>query len=273
MTTFGVIGTGSMGGMLIRKLVESRQVDAHDLIVFNRSEEKALAIADETGVRVGESARDVAERSGIIFLCVLPLQVRGVLEDLQGALTPEKVLVSVASDITLDNLSAWSDARVARVIPSITSECLGGVSLIAFGDMVAGSDREQVLSLFGAMSTPVEIEEGHFEVMTALTSCAPAFIAAIMQEFAASAVRREQISRACAERLVMETLIGTARLLARSGTGFEGLISSVATEGGITREGVDVIRHRMPGVFDEILEKTHAKHDLVKRKIRDQDAA
>jgi len=272
MTTFGVIGTGSMGSMLIRKMVESGQADAHAVVAYNRSAEKALALADETGVRVGVSARDIVERSDIIFLCVRPLEVRGVLEDLRGVLTPEKLLVSVASDVTLNDLSTWSEARTEKVIPSITSECGGGVSLIAFGDTATGSDRERVCSLFGAMSTPVEVEEGRIEVMTGLTSCAPAFIAAIMQEFAASAVRRENISQACAERLVMETLIGTARLLAGCGTGFVGLISGVATERGITREGVDVIRHRMPDVFDELLEKTHAKHDLVKQRIRDQDA-
>lgn len=272
MTTFGVIGTGSMGGMLVRKMVETGQADAHAVIAYNRSEEKALALAGETGVHVAESARKLAELSDIIFLCVRPLEVRGVLEDLRDVLTPDKLLASVASDVTLDDLAAWSEARAVRVIPSITSECLGGVTLLAFGATVSDTDREQVLSLFGAMSMPVEVEEDHFEVMTGLTSCAPAFIAAVMQEFAAAAVRLEGIAPAVAEQLVMETFIGTARLLAESGADFERLISSVATEGGITREGVDVIRQQMPGVFDEILAKTHARHELVKRRIRDQNA-
>jgi pyrroline-5-carboxylate reductase len=272
MTTFGVIGTGSMGSMLIRKMVESGQADAHAVVAFNRSEGKARAIADETGIRIVASARDVAEQSEIVFLCVRPLEVQDVLEDLRGVLTPDKLLVSVASDVALNDLSAWSEARTAKVIPSITSACGGGVSLIAFGDTASASDRELVLSLFGAMSAPVEIEEGHFEVMTALTSCAPAFIAAMMQEFGAAAVRREGISPALAEQLVRETLIGTTRLLAESGADFEGLISRVATEGGITREGVDIIRQRMPRVFDEVFEKTHAKHERVKQRIRDQDA-
>ncbi|HDS62821.1 MAG TPA: hypothetical protein ENN52_01550 [Methanofollis liminatans] len=269
MTTFGVIGTGSMGGMLVRKMVETGQAGAHEIIAYNRSVEKALRLAGETGIRIAGSARAVAEESDVLLLCVRPLEVRGVLLDLRGVLTPDRLLVSVASDVTLENLSAWSQARSVRVIPSITSACGGGVALVAFGDAASDADRELVLSLFGAMSSPVEIAEEHFEVMTALTSCAPAFIAALMQEFAAAAVRRSGIAPAVAERLVRETLIGTARLLAASGTDFEEVIAGVATEGGITRVGVDVIRQQVPGVFDEILAQTDARHDLVKAKIRE----
>lgn len=269
MTTFGVIGTGSMGSMLVRKMVETGQAGAHEIIVYNRSAEKALRLAGATGVRIAPSARDVAEQSDILLLCVRPLEVRGVLLDLGGALTPEHLLVSVASDVTLGDLSAWSQARSARAIPAVTSECGGGVTLVAFGAAASDADRRLVLSLFGAMSSPVEIPEEHFEVMTALTSCAPAFIAALMQEFAAAAVRRSGIALPVAEHLVRETLTGTACLLAASGTGFEEVIARVATEGGITRVGVDVIRQGVPGVFDEVLAKTDARHDLVKAKIRE----
>ena len=65
MTTFGVIGTGSMGSMLVRKMVESGQAGAHEIIVYNRSAEKALRLVGATGVRIAPSARDVAEQSDV----------------------------------------------------------------------------------------------------------------------------------------------------------------------------------------------------------------
>lgn len=269
MTTFGVIGTGSIGSMLVRKMVETGQAGAHEVIVYNRSAEKARRLAAATGVRVAPGARDAAAASDVLLLCVRPLEVQGVLLDLRGVLTREKLLVSVASDVTLADLSAWSEARAVRAIPSVTSECGGGVTLLAFGAAASEADRRLVLSLFGAMSAPVEVPEEHFEVMTALTSCAPAFIAALMQEFAAAAVRRSGIAPAVAERLVRETLAGTARMLAAPGAGFDEVIARVATEGGITRVGVDVIRQGAPCVFDEVLAKSDARHDLVKAAIRE----
>jgi pyrroline-5-carboxylate reductase len=110
-------------------------------------------------------------------------------------------------------------------------------------------------------------EEQHIEVYSDLTSCAPALFAAMMQEYAAAAVRREGVPPALAEYLVRHTLIGTAWLLASKETGFDTIINRVATRGGITEEGVKVLRSRLPTVYDELLEATLAKHDAVKQTI------
>ncbi|MDK2975036.1 MAG: hypothetical protein PWP08_1407 [Methanofollis sp.] len=194
MTTFGVIGTGSM---LIRKMVESGQADAHSLIAYNRSEEKARATPARPAF-LSAKVPGTSRNDQISFFSVSdPLKCGGVLKDLRGVLTPEKLLVSVASDITLENLSAWSDARAAKVIHARAAKVIPSIT--------------------------------------------------------------------------KETFIGTARLLAEYKIGFDGLISRVATEGGITREGVDIIRHRMPDVFDKVLAKTHAKHCRIQQKIRDQE--
>jgi len=44
--------------------------------------------------------------------------------------------------------------------------------------------------------------------------------------------------------MVLETLLGTAKLLQAKNMGFEALISAVATKGGISEEGIKVLdRH------------------------------
>ncbi len=55
-------------------------------------------------------------------------------------------------------------------------------------------DKELVNSLLMAISTPVEIDESQFELLADLTSSAPAFFTAIMQEYASTAVLKGKIS-------------------------------------------------------------------------------
>lgn len=271
MSRIGVIGTGSMGGMLIRKFVETGAFPAGDILASNRSPEKARAVALATGIEIAKDNLDLAVASEVIFICVRPLEVKPLLKELGGKLTADKLVVSIASDVTLDEISSLCDARVARFIPSVTSECSKGVSLVAFGDRSTEADRRLILSALGSISLPVETEEKHFEILADLTSCAPAFISALMHEFALSAVRRGSVSLELAELLVMETLAGTAELLEKAKS-FEEVVGRVATRGGITEEGVKAIRRAAPAMYDDLLEVTLAKHGLVKEWIKDQTA-
>jgi competence protein ComER len=273
MTRYGFIGTGSMGSMLIRQFILSNMIKPEDITACSKQGRSARTVAKETGITVRDSPRDVAHDADVLFLCVRPMEVKGVLSEIRDLLPNRTLLISIASCVTLANLAGWAgpDVRCIKVLPSVTAEEHAGISLVAWGTGVTDADRELTFSLFSAIGTPVEIEERHFEIYGDLTSCAPALVAAMMQEFAAAAVRREGVPPALATYLVLQTLIGTAWLLDRDDSGFDELIGRVATKGGITEEGVTVLRKRLPPVYDELLEVTLAKHELLRKQICDQD--
>jgi competence protein ComER len=267
----GIIGTGSMGGMLVRKFLESGAIKAPgDIIASNRSPQKLHALSMQTGIREAADNREVARTSDIIFLCVKPLEVHRVLEEISGHVRPGSVVVSIAGDVRFEDFHAWSRLRVVRAIPSITSECLMGVTLLAFDREITLEERDFISALFGSISTPVVVREEDFELLADLTSCAPAFIAALMGEFAAAACRRAGVPDSLAATLVKKTLQGTTGLLLQENTPFEEVVHRVATRGGITEEGVKVIRKAMPGVYDELFEVTLAKHTMVRELIREE---
>jgi pyrroline-5-carboxylate reductase len=261
MTRYGFIGTGSMGSMLIRKFIGTGMITPGDITASSKSGVSARALAETTGIAAAPSNTAVAVDAGVLFLCVRPAEVQGVLDEVWGVLQPGVLVVSIAGSVTLADLarSAGLHARVARVIPAVTAEQEAGISLVAFGRGVTPEDKALVLSLFNAVGTAVETEEDNFDLYADLTSCAPAFIAAMMREYAAAAVRTGAVEPAVAEFLVRKTLAGTARLLDDEGTGFGDVIRRVATRGGITEEGVKVLDTRLPAVFDEVLRATERK--------------
>lgn len=271
MIKLGVIGTGSMGSMLINKFTETNAISPGEILACNRTKEKVRNLSRQAGIAVAESAREVAQKANTIILCVKPLEVKSVLENLQDILTPGKLLISIAAGVTLDNLQAWSQARIIKVIPSLTSECLKGVALVSFSNRAREEDKKLVFSLFRAISNPVEIDENKFEILADLTSCAPALIVSVMKEFMLAAVRKDNLSELFAEKLLRETLVGTAGLLTNKEMSFDGLITRVATKGGITEEGVHVIRKYAPLMFDEVLKVTLDKHEHLKQLIRNQN--
>ena len=80
MTTFGFIGTGHLGSMLVKKFVETEAIEAEEILASNRTPEKVERLAEATGIR-SVSNRVVAELSDVIFICVRPLEVRDVLSE------------------------------------------------------------------------------------------------------------------------------------------------------------------------------------------------
>lgn len=266
MTILGFIGTGHMGSMLVRKFIETRAASPEKILISNRTREDAERLAADLGV-VCKSNRDVAKLADIILLCVRPLDVKSALAELQDLLTPEKLLVSVAGDVSLKSLRSMCSARVARAFPSIACESQRGVTLLAMGEGVTDSDRAAIYSLFGSIGRALEASEDHFEVMADLTSCGPGYLAAIFREFAVAA-SLQGVPREVAEGLIVETLAGTARIL--ESRSFEDLIACVATRGGITEEGVSIIRADAPRMFSRLFAASREKHSAIKSLIADQ---
>jgi pyrroline-5-carboxylate reductase len=264
MTSFGFIGTGHLGSMLVRKFVETKAIEAEDILASNRTPEKAERLSEATNIRTTTN-RMVAELADVIFICVRPLDVGDVLRDLEPLLTPEKLLVSVAGDVSLKTLRMLCRARVVRAFPSMASERLKGVTLLAFGDNATTTDQHLVLQLFRTIGDAAHVDEKDFEVLADLTSCAPGYFAAILREFVLAAKCRG-IGENLAERMVKQTFLGTALLL--EDMSFQDLITSVATKGGITEAGVKVIQAEAPVMLDHLFLATQARHEQVKRRVR-----
>lgn len=270
MPEIGIIGTGSMGNMLIKSFTESGILKPGDITASNRTEEKLRKIAEETGIKTASSNRLTAERSEIIFLCVLPDDTEEVILEIRDNLTDGKILISVVSDLPAEKISEWLDkpTPIARVIPSVTSHRLCGISVLSFDRMPGEKNREEITRLFGAISKTITVPESEISAYSDIASSSPAFIAGIMSEFSKSASEYYGIDEKTAEMVVKEAFIGTAKLIEHDYNGFGSLIADVATEGGITGEGVRIIREDAGELFSAILKETDKKHKIISEKFR-----
>ncbi len=265
MTRYGFIGTGSMGSMLVRQFIRTGLVTPAEITASSKTGLSARALAEQIGIVAVPDNWRVADWADVLFICVRPLEVHDVLQEIRGELNRDVLLVSIAACVSLEDLEAWcgDKARCVRIIPSVTAEQNAGISLVAWGSRVLPEDKTRVLRLLNAIGTAVELDEKNFEVCTNLTSCGPALIAAMMKEFAHAAVRTGAIQPGLAEYLLRETMEGTARILANEEMTFDKVIERVATKGGSTEEGVRVIEARLPDVMDRVHEALLAKRRII----------
>lgn len=254
----GFIGYGSMGAMLADGFISAGGLTQRDVILSNRTRGKLEAAREKwPEVALAHSNADVARQARHVFLCVKPADMKDVLDEILPAISIHTHIISTAGAVALESIQSVTGGAVSKVMPTVTSEACAGVSLVCHNSAVRQEDIEFLEGLLGLLGRVKALPEEDFGMAAELTSCMPGFIASIFKELMEAAMRRpEALERAVTQELLLETLLGTARLLSERGMGFDETVRRVATPGGITREGVNVLEAGLPGLFDELLDKT-----------------
>lgn len=270
MVKVGFIGYGSMGSMLVDAFIRSRNISPEEMIVSTRTKSKLDSIKSRWGgIIAANSNAEVPQKAKYVFICVKPAEVKGVLDEIRNYISRDHVIVSIAGSIKMESIRQMIDAKITKLTPSITSEALGGISLVCHSDDVTKEESDYIEKLLSGISKVKIIKDEDFDLAAELTSCMPGFIASIIEEIVNSASRHtDNLAKADMEEMVIQTLLGTAKVLIEKDMGLGEMIDRVATKGGITEEGVKIFRRRLPDVFDEMFEVTLNKRKLVAEKIR-----
>jgi competence protein ComER len=256
----GIIGTGNMGRILVEALIEGKAISPSSMMITNRTKAKALLLKDKyKGLQVGENAAEVASQSDLLFVCVKPLDMLKILEEINPHLKDEKCLISITSPISTSQIEKKVHCSVVRVIPSITNRALSGVSLTTFGDNCRDYWKIKVKKLITKISEPVEIDEKITRVASDIVSCGPAFFSYLLQGFILSAVKETEIDENTATRLASEMIVGLGELLKQGHYTLPSLQEKVCVKGGITGEGIKVLESELGDIFEHLFQATQAK--------------
>ena len=267
----GFIGFGSMGGVLLRSLLRYGSLIEQEVIVSTRSREKlSWFISKYPGLEVMHSNTELAERCHTVFICVGTNEVKGVIEEIKPSLIEDAHLVYISGGLTISNVARIYDGKITKVIPSLTCGTRNCVILVHHNEKVSEDNSMRLERCLSKIGTVKIIDEDQFEMGADMTSCAPAYMAAMMKHFAAAAVKNSNFSEEEAMAMVRTTMLGAATLLSKRKIPFDNLIDRVATNGGITADGIKVLDEKLPAVFDEMFAATCAKNDSIKAGMDEQ---
>lgn len=253
----GIIGYGSMGKMLLEKLSLEKDLIDDKLYLANRSYEKIVDLADK--YNLCQNNQEIAKVADILFICVRPIDMKNVLEEINGSLKEEQIIVSLNGSITFEQMESICKNKIVKVIPSVMAEINKSQTLICFNELVNARDKGHIFQLLEGMGTVIELPELEMGMGSELVSCMPGFIAAIFNEICLSAQKHTNITPEEVVQMVLNTMIGTGQLMLENNYSYQDVISRVATKGGITEEGVKVIQESFPQVSDAVFDKTLEK--------------
>ena len=271
MKKVGFIGYGSMGSVILKGFLHSGALNADQVIISTRTRSKLSEIKETyPEVEIGLNNEVTASKSDLIFLFIGTSQVKPVIEEIKKFLSEDTHIVYISAALEIAMVDCMFKGKITKVIPSLTSEVLEGVSLICHNNVVTVEESQLVNTLFSSIGDIKIVDEGDLDIGADITSCSPAFIAKIFREFSLEASKNSNFSREETEEMVIRTLYGTSKLLYEKNFGFDDLISAVATKGGITEEGIKVLDNKIAEIFDDLFMKTIEKHEIIKRELKEQ---
>lgn len=241
MTRLAVLGGGKMGAALVSGLLASGWATAEEILVV----EPVAGRRDELAATypgLGVAAEVPAGAEGAV-VAVKPGDVEAACRALAGAGIGR--VLSIAAGVTLARLESWLGEGVAvvRAMPNTPALVGCGAAAIAPGSAATEQDlgwAEEILSAVGEVE---RVPEKLLDAVTGLSGSGPAYVFLVAEALIEAGVANG-LPRTVSETLTIQTLLGSARLLAESGERPEGLRAAVTSPGGTTAAGLAALEKR-----------------------------
>ena len=273
MKKYGFIGYGNIGSMLVSGFLDNNFLEPEQIVLSNRNQSKLKKPKNKwPQVNIVNSNKELAKESSYIFICVEPLDIKDVLNEIKNDIKKSDHIISVAAGVTLSDIEASLPEKtmITKVIPSVTSRVNIGVSLICHNSLVNDSQNKEINDLFNTIGNTKIIKETNFEAAADATN--PGFLAFILEKYTESLsnMNHHDLTKKEIEELVTITLYGMINMVIKNKNSLSNITSMVATEGGITEQGVNLLESELGLVFDELFISTFKKHDKIKKIIKEQ---
>jgi len=254
------IGGGNMGEAIIAALLAKKLAAPADIGVSDIREARRQYLHKQYGVAVTENTTEAVKGRNVVVLAVKPQNLPEVLGGLKGRLKPAQLVLSIAAGVKVATITqGLGHARVVRAMPNTPAQIGYGVSGWTATAGVTARQKAIARAILGALGKEIYFDdEKYLDMVTAVSGSGPAYFFLFAESLIEAAVKIG-LPRPEAEKLVIQTMLGSAHLLERSGKPAAELRRNVTSRGGTTERALNTFEQ---GGFTRLVEAAvKAAHD------------
>ncbi|HEY1570841.1 MAG TPA: pyrroline-5-carboxylate reductase [Pseudonocardiaceae bacterium] len=216
MTTVAVLGAGKIGEALLSGLLQSGRA-ADDLLFTERYPARATELTQRYGVR-GVDVKEAARLADVLVVAVKPQDIDPLLDDLAPVLRPETLIVSLCAGLptSLYERLLPAGTPVVRVMPNTPMVVGEAMSAISAGRHAGPAHLATVEELLSAVGQVVRVPEAQQDAVTALSGSGPAYFFYLVEAMIDAGILLG-LPRAVAQQLIVQSAVGSAKMLAEGG--------------------------------------------------------
>lgn len=233
------IGSGTMAEAMIKGLVREGLIDAQRMIAAGPRAARGEELAERYGVKHTTDNCAAVQDRDVVILAVKPQVMPGVLAELQGAVRPGALVLSVAAGVPIQMIAdGLGQGAVVRAMPNTPAQIGEGITVWTATEEVSEEQIGETEAILGALGETVHVDrETYLDMATALSGTGPAYVLLFMEAMIDAGVHLG-FSRRIAERLVLQTMQGTIEYARQSPRHPATLRNEVTSPGGTSAEAL-----------------------------------
>ncbi|MBI5224376.1 pyrroline-5-carboxylate reductase [Candidatus Micrarchaeota archaeon] len=241
----GILGFGKMGSAIASGLLEKKfdaQIHALD---------KSAVLP--SNITPAKNELELLENSDVLIICVKPQDVANLLDNLKNSFRSLKsvpIFVSIAAGITLELLGKkiGKSQKIVRVMPNIAATVGQAASAIAANGNCKRGDVDLILKIFRCIGKAYVVSEEEIDIVTATSGSGPAYFF-LLTEKLTEAAQKAGLEKSLAQKLAIQTIIGSAKMLEKTGEAPKDLREKVTSPNGTTAAALKVFEERDFGII------------------------
>lgn len=255
----GILGGGKMAEALLSGLLRSGWRAPSEVIVTVRREERARDLVERYGVNVTLDNIEAVSTASILILAVKPQDMPVLLDQIAGDVHRDQLVITIAAGIPTSVIERRITAEVPVVrvmsnVPAIVDEAM---TVIAAGTHADEKHLALVEEIWSHVGRTLRLAEKHLDAITATSGSGPAYFA-LLAEAMIDACILLGLSRDVATELIVQTMLGSAKMLRETRMHPVELRELVTSPGGTTINAIRELENA--GVRAAFLNAIHAAH-------------
>lgn len=220
------------------------------IVATDRRPARQVELRQTYGIEVLENVQAAAAADTVI-LVVKPQDMNELLVEIREALRPGALVVSLAAGVTTEAIESALPAGtpVVRVMPNTPAQVDEGMAAISPGSHAGPEHLDRVTEILSATGRVLTLPERYQDAVTAISGTGPAYLFFVVEAMIEAGVHLG-LPRDTSTELVVQTMLGSAKLLRETGEHPTVLRERVTSPGGTTAAAVRQLEeHKVRAAF------------------------
>ncbi len=240
-----ILGTGNLGYSIALGILSQDNFKFKNLYLTKRNTASLESWSKLPNVKVSADNIKAVRFSDVIIIAVQPAHLQGVLEEIKEVVNPKRhTIISVVTGRKIADLEAviGNEVAIVRSMPNTAISVKQSMTCMS-ANSKGVKNIELAKSIFNSLGQTMCIEENLMQAATVICASGIAFWMRLIRATTQGAVQLGFDAKE-AQELSMQTALGAASLLIKSGNHPEEEIDKVTTPSGCTIEGLNEMEHQ-----------------------------
>ena len=253
------IGGGVMGEAMISGVLKNGLARPQDVAVCDLLSERRDYLSSTYKIKALDKPAPVLEGADIAVLAVKPQEFTVAAREI--SIKPGQTVMSIMAGVSIATIhDALKHDAIVRAIPNTPARIGEGMTVWTATDAVPQAAREEVQRVLAVLGHELYVDDEKYVTMaTAVSSSGPAYIFLVMEALIDGAVHIG-IRRDMAQRMIIQTVLGSAKYAEATGKHLADLRNEVTSPAGTTTEGLRALEKAGTRLaFIEAVQAAYAK--------------